>query len=133
MFINSPKSRWIILQTPITHNMQVVHLDEKIPAHCKELIGIKFSIRNFIDTNSDFIPHFGEASILINSSKIHLGNFNVCYFKSPLKKQNQFTVQEKLLINTLLSGYYKDLGYSLKQGSRQFIPYSVSIYLHCIN
>jgi hypothetical protein len=130
-----PKSkeirRFVILPVDVTEDGQIIHLDRKLPAHLLRCKGIMLSVKNCIDPVND-IPHLGEVSVLLNSWQLHPFHHMAGFKREALSKKNSFVeINEKLIPNFTVNGFYRDLGKS-KDHEGKFIPYSLNIYLDCL-
>jgi len=131
----SPKSkkirRFFILPVEVTEDGQIIRLDRKLPAHLLSCRGIMVSVMNCIHPVND-IPHLGEVSLSLNSGQIHPFHNMAGFRREALSKKNSFVeIDEKLIPNLTVTGYYRDLGNS-KDEQKNFIPYSFNIYLDCL-
>jgi hypothetical protein len=130
----TPKSkeirRFVIIPIDVTEDGQIIHLDRKLPAHLLRCKGINLSVRTCIG-NTD-IPHLGEVSVLLNSWQIHPFHHIVGFRRKVLNKKNSFVeINEKLIPNFTINGFYRDLGKSMDE-KKNFIPYSLNIYFDCL-
>jgi hypothetical protein len=122
--------RFVILPVDVTEDGQIIHLDRKLPAHLLRCKGIILSVKNCICTND--IPHLGEVSVLLNSWQLHPFHHMVGFKREPLSKKNSFVeINEKLIPNFTVNGFYRDLEQS-KDHEGKFIPYSLNIYFDCL-
>jgi hypothetical protein len=131
----SPKSKEIrrfkIIPVDVIEDGQIINLDYKLPAHLVSCKGIILSIKNCISNTND-IPHLGEVSLLLNSGQVHPFHQMVGFKRESLSKKNSFVeIDEKLIPNYTVNGFYRDLGNSLDHEGK-FIPYSLNIYLDCL-
>lgn len=122
--------RFVILPIDVTEDGQIIRIDRKLPAHLLRCKGIMLSVKNCISTND--IPHLGEVSLLLNSGQVHPFHHMTGFKREALSKKNSFVeINEKLMPNLTVNGFYRDLGNSKDQEGK-FIPYSLNIYLHCL-
>ena len=123
--------RFVILPFNVTEDGQIISIDKKLPAHLLRCKGILPTVKNCIDLVND-IPHLGEISLLLNSGQLHPFHHMLGYKRKALSKKNSFVeINEKLIPNNTVNGFYRDLGNS-RDTKGNFIPYSLNIYLDCL-
>lgn len=122
--------RLVILPIDVTEDGQIIRLDRKLPAHLLRCKGIMLSVKNCISTKD--IPHLGEVSVLLNSWQVHPFHHIAGFRRKALSMKNSFVeINEELIPNFTVNGFYRDLGKSVDE-KKNFIPYSLNIYLDCL-
>lgn len=128
---NKEIRRFMILPVDVTESGQIIHIDRKIPAHHYRCRGILLSVKNCIDPVHD-IPHLGEVSLLFNTWQVHPFHHMAGFKRKVLGRKKIFTeIDEELLPNLRVNGYYRDCG-NAHDAEGNFIPYSLNIYLDCL-
>ena len=128
---NNLVRRFFILPVVVEVALQIVKIDIKLPAHMKICKGIHVSVRDCLCNPKD-TPQIGELSLSFNSAQVHPIHCMVDFKKKALNNKNSFIeIEEELIPNYSITGYYRDFGKIL------FItpypsPYYMKIYFDCL-
>ncbi len=115
---------WAIIKAEIKRPLQVVVFDQKLSPHWVACTGIICSITDKLPDDNKIN---GEISLSFNSKKIHPVHLEVTSYANPIGNHNKaHALDESLIPNTLLTGYYMD-----KTQDDYFYPYLLQIYLKC--
>lgn len=122
--------RYVLFPLEVKQSGQIIQLDLKLPAHITECKGILATVKGYLNVPKD-IPRIGEISISLNSGQVHPLHYTVGYSREPLHKKEPFlTIEEPIVPNLRISGYYEDRGTSL-DALGAFQPYQLNLYFDC--
>jgi len=128
--MNSEEHKLQLIKVEIKEEKQLIPIDFKLAQNLKHCKGIFFSVKEYLDIQSDTIPQVGELSLLFNAKAIHPLHFTVEYTKNLLHKKEFLALDCDLEPNSNITGYYLDYG-KTKAIENQFLPYTLTIYLAC--
>ena len=126
---------WVVIQTEVTTQGQIIEIDRKLPLHLKRCEGIFLSVVDYMETANTLINHVGHLkSLSLNSRKFVPFTQHVGYDKAKAvskARRLEFDVLDILDDNSQLYSLYEDAGTAL-DGDGAFIPYKFNIYLKCL-
>ena len=122
--------KWEIIQIKVEKKNQIIPIDFKLANEIKACNGISLSVKELLNTNDNYISQVGELSLSINAKQIHPLHLTVQYSKDLSDKKESLKLNCELESNKNITGFYIDYA-NLVDRKKQFIPYTLSIYLEC--
>ena len=126
---------WVIIQTEVTTQNQIIEIDRKLPPHLLRCEGIFLSVVDYLETANTLVNHIGHLkSLSLNSRKFIPFSQHVGYNRDKAvskARRLEFAMLDTIDDNSQLYALYQDAGTALDD-TDTFLPYKLNIYLKCI-